>query len=406
MPLAFPPIRCSTGRILQPGVFPVRRFQGPAGSTTTTIRGDRPYGLPLVLEFNMITDLDAADIWATWHASHGGFREVTLPANALDGIDPALVAQIPANISWYMDGAPEVTSVQPGWSRMQVAFIGRLAMYIVGTAGGDEDAVASGLAWVYAWGAGGAATKRLQRPVDAMLGGVGGYSRGQVPIVSGSTYLIVVGGGGNFSTGEGGFGGGGSATVVASDFDGGAGGGLSGIFLSSFLQANALLIAGGGGGGSGDVANGGRGGKEEGSSGDPSGGFGGTQIAGGTGGAGSPAGQTGLPLQGGAGFYNGTQAGGGGGGGYFGGGGGGSAGPGAGGGGSGYLSPSVENGFTNDRAEDGSLYNPTSLSGVPEDAGLGGYIGESGKNGFVALVDSGGNRFNFSVPGEYYIVGN
>jgi hypothetical protein len=83
----------------------------------------------------MITDLDAADIWATWHASHGGFREVTLPANALDGIDPALVAQIPANISWYMDGVPEVTSVQPGWSRMQVVFIGRLAMYIVGAAG-------------------------------------------------------------------------------------------------------------------------------------------------------------------------------------------------------------------------------------------------------------------------------
>jgi hypothetical protein len=58
-----------------------------------------------------------------------------LPANALDGIDPALVAQIPANISWYMDGVPEVASVQPGWSRMQVGFIGRLAMQIVGAAG-------------------------------------------------------------------------------------------------------------------------------------------------------------------------------------------------------------------------------------------------------------------------------
>jgi hypothetical protein len=131
-------------------VFPVRRFQGPAGSTTTTIRGDRPYGLPLVLEFNMITDLDAADIWATWHASHGGFREVTLPVNALDGIDPALAAQIPANISWYMDGVPEVTSVQPGWSRMQVAFIGRLAMYIVGTAGGGGVAPEGGMFFIEA----------------------------------------------------------------------------------------------------------------------------------------------------------------------------------------------------------------------------------------------------------------
>jgi len=46
-----------------------------------------------------------------------------------------LAQQIPPNMTWYMDGVPEVTSVQPGWSRMQVGFIGRLAMYIVGTAG-------------------------------------------------------------------------------------------------------------------------------------------------------------------------------------------------------------------------------------------------------------------------------
>jgi len=135
MPIPFPAIRCSTGRILQPGVFPIRRFGALSGGSTVTIRGDRPYELRLVLEFSLITDIDAASILSVWHASHGGFREVLLPANALDGLDSDLAQQIPPNMTWYMDGVPEVTSVQPGWSRMQVGFIGRLAMYIVGTAG-------------------------------------------------------------------------------------------------------------------------------------------------------------------------------------------------------------------------------------------------------------------------------
>jgi hypothetical protein len=127
MPVLFPTIRAPITRSLRPGVFPVRRFAGQTGAIVTTIRGDRANELELVLGFPYIADEQAALIWATWHATLGGFREVTLPDTALQGIDSALVAQIPPYVGWYMSAPPEVTSVQPGLSRMEVRFAGRLA---------------------------------------------------------------------------------------------------------------------------------------------------------------------------------------------------------------------------------------------------------------------------------------
>jgi hypothetical protein len=127
MALAFPAIRTPITRSLRPGVFPVRRFAGQTGAIVTTIRGDRANELELVLGFPYITDEQVALIWATWHATLGGFREVTLPGTALQGIDPALVAKIRPYVGWYMSAPPEVTSVQPGLSRVEVRFAGRLA---------------------------------------------------------------------------------------------------------------------------------------------------------------------------------------------------------------------------------------------------------------------------------------
>jgi hypothetical protein len=142
MAVAFPAIRAATGRTMQPGAYPVRRSTAPTASVTSTVRGDRVTEVKLVLDYGYIEDEQAALIWATWHATMGGFREVTLPGNAFHGVDPSVVAKIPPYLGWYMEGAPEATSVQPGWSRMQVAFIGRLAI------GGAQAAAAPFSEWV------------------------------------------------------------------------------------------------------------------------------------------------------------------------------------------------------------------------------------------------------------------
>jgi len=126
MPLAFPVIKCPSSRTLTPGAYPVRQFVAINGATTTIIRGDRASGARLSIEYRLLADTDAALVWALWNDSLGGFRDVDLPANAYEGIDPALIAQIPSYLSWYLDGEPSVESVQPGLSRMRLELIGRL----------------------------------------------------------------------------------------------------------------------------------------------------------------------------------------------------------------------------------------------------------------------------------------
>lgn len=188
--------------------------------------------------------------------------------------------------------------------------------------------------------------------------GKGGKVTAELAVTSGATLIIVVGGqptNANAVYGGGGVGGSNSATTTRNGF---AGGGLSGIYLTSISQANALAIAGGGGGNSGlssqiggsagapNGANGGQGnygGYQE-------GGRGATQSAGGARGVSiDPAtsnSTAGTALNGGTGGSINSStwtAGGGGGAGYFGGGGGAGGGSsvGAGGGGSSFVNSAV-----------------------------------------------------------------
>jgi len=122
-------------------------------------------------------------------------------------------------------------------------------------------------------------------------GASGGYSTGFLTVTPGETLVLAVGSGGKksvSSTGNGGAGGwpsGGNGS--RGDASAGGGGGLSGVFTTSYSQANALMIAGGGGGSSGYTGGGtpGAGGGSSGADGsDLTSGKGGTQIFGGFGG--------------------------------------------------------------------------------------------------------------------------
>lgn len=188
--------------------------------------------------------------------------------------------------------------------------------------------------------------------------GRGGRVTSQLTVTQGSSLIIVIGGqptNANAVYGGGGVGGSNSATTTRNGF---AGGGLSGIYLTSISQVNALAIAGGGGGNSGvngtlggvagapNGANGAQGNY----SGYQEGGRGATQSVGGARGvsidSASIASAAGTALNGGrAGSVSvSTWSGGGGGGaGYFGGGGGAGGGSsvGAGGGGSSFVSTTL-----------------------------------------------------------------
>ena len=234
---------------------------------------------------------------------------------------------------------------------------------------------------LYAWGAGGAGTRRN----FSKEGGGGGYSKGTMTLNRGTNYICLVGQRGSYEAVSGiappvfGGGGGGAGVSVSAQYDAQGGGGYSGLFIGTVSHANAALIAGGGGSASGAVSKGGGGGGTVGLDAADAATRGGSGGSGSAGGAGWPAGSA---LQGGT-----STSGSGGGGGYYGGG----AGKiitraGAGGGGSSYLSVNITNASTTSGTTGGVAADPD--GNKPSGIGDGGANSQSsnGDGYFIFVV--------------------
>jgi hypothetical protein len=168
--------------------------------------------------------------------------------------------------------------------------------------------------------------------VNGSIGGNGGRVQGTIAVTPGSVLELYVGGQGiDCGTCATGAYNGGGGTVAGIGQEAGTGGGASDIRVAPYALINRIFVAGGGGGGgyTGAAADGGDGGGLIGENGATwngyQGGTGGTQLAGGIGGDGTPYGQPDA-INGSLGLGGGGQGwsggGGGAGGGYYGGGGG------------------------------------------------------------------------------------
>lgn len=212
----------------------------------------------------------------------------------------------------------------------------------------------TGVYKIKAYGAKGGDAKASSTSLqDAVAGGNGGYSYGEISLTQGDVLYIVVGGAGNDdlasgSTKTGGYNGGGASYAYETRASRSSGGGASHVALRTGLLSELenytsdILIVAGGGGGASNFNNiegrGGAGGGTTGSTGtgsDGTAGTGGSQSAGGTGGSSGSFGQGGNRTT------QGNYGGAGGGGGYYGGGGANNN-MGA-GGGSGFVSASLSN---------------------------------------------------------------
>ena len=250
--------------------------------------------------------------------------------------------------------------------------------------------LSAGIFEVEMWGADGGSS-------IAAVGGKGGYSKGTLTVISGTTYYIHVGGKGADgvlysvipnNTPAGGYNGGGNGGTNSNTtigYTGGGGGGATHIATTSGLLAtlesnkpSVAIVAGGGGsggytatyyGGHGGGVNGSAMGQPTSATGATNGaGQGGTQIAAGaitpTGYNNNARGFVGLFGQGGSGGFQlaSTNGGGGGGGGWYGGSGGDGGSPGSclgGGGGSGYIDGAgISNAITIQSGQPGFVANP------------------------------------------------
>lgn len=128
MPVAFPSISPSS-RSYSPGNFPQTEFRAQNGALTVVRFGSRRVDSELDLEFQNITDADAALILANYEAVNRAWDSVTFStASGTSGISGSLADYISeaggSGLRWRYAEPPSVTSVLPGRSTVRCRFIG------------------------------------------------------------------------------------------------------------------------------------------------------------------------------------------------------------------------------------------------------------------------------------------
>ena len=119
------PAFCPTKRRLTPGQYAVKRFDSISGAGITRLYGSKAFNASLRLEF-FLADDEIAEFVEAYHASKGGFDDLTLPAAIYSGMSSNLQDEIRDYYSWRFESPPAVESVISGRSRINVSLIGTL----------------------------------------------------------------------------------------------------------------------------------------------------------------------------------------------------------------------------------------------------------------------------------------
>lgn len=128
--VAFPALR-PTGRSYTPGTYAVNEFKALNGATTRLLYSNRRSDAELDLEFQNITDANAALILANYErvGPTGDWVSFTSNDGALGsraGLTAYLQESGGSGLRWRYAGPPEVQSVQPGYSTVRAKFVGQL----------------------------------------------------------------------------------------------------------------------------------------------------------------------------------------------------------------------------------------------------------------------------------------
>ena len=126
----FPNVR-PTGRSYSPGTYPSAEFKALNGATTRMLYGNRRSDAELSLDFQNISDDNAALILRNYEqvtptGDWVGFTSATGSAGASSALAAYLQESGGSGLRWRYEGPPSVNSVVPGRSTVQCKFIGQL----------------------------------------------------------------------------------------------------------------------------------------------------------------------------------------------------------------------------------------------------------------------------------------
>ena len=124
MTTAYPDI-CPTRRTYTPGAYATRRFTAINGVSVTRLYGDKAFDAKLSLEY-LLGDSELADLLACYNNARGSFDELEMSPEAFVGLSEDVQAEIPDYLTWRWADVPQVESLLPGRSRVQVNLIGTL----------------------------------------------------------------------------------------------------------------------------------------------------------------------------------------------------------------------------------------------------------------------------------------
>ena len=128
--VAFPDLVPST-RTYTPGAYPQKQFQALNGAVTTLRYGNRRFDSKLQLGFQNVTDDNAASILSLYESVTLADDWVTFTSsNGSGGASADLASYLQetggSGLHWRFESPPQVTSVKPGRSSVEISMVGRL----------------------------------------------------------------------------------------------------------------------------------------------------------------------------------------------------------------------------------------------------------------------------------------
>ena len=126
--MAYPDIR-PTSRNFDPGDWPVRTYNAQNGSEVRILYGSQRYNLKLQLSYQNITDANAEMFLEHYKETFGTYKTFDVTAAnrtetlaGWSGNNNALSP--PLGVDWRYEKAPQVVSVRPGISTVNVSLVG------------------------------------------------------------------------------------------------------------------------------------------------------------------------------------------------------------------------------------------------------------------------------------------
>jgi hypothetical protein len=124
--MAYPTLQ-PTGREFDPGSYPVKTFRSQSGAESRILYGSKRVDQSLALTYENINDSQAEQFVTHFDEVRGSYDTFTLPAAVRAGwAASSSTIDAVTGAAWRYDAPPQISSVKPGISTVQVKLVGVL----------------------------------------------------------------------------------------------------------------------------------------------------------------------------------------------------------------------------------------------------------------------------------------